>query len=107
MCGLFQHRFIRAIFGIRIVHLYWEKFVFSVTGWYVFHMCLAQFAATYVTNQRQTDDTECDALPHSDTDATSTQIKLTDGFGTIHKCKQEAVLRFRWYNKNTEPSNWY
>ena len=44
-------------------------------------MCLAEFAATYVTNYRNSDDSECDALPASETDTTSTRIKLTDGFG--------------------------
>ena len=29
-------------------------------------MCLAEFAAAYVTNYRQSDDSECDALPASD-----------------------------------------
>ena len=41
------------------------------------------------------------------TDITSTQIKLTDGFGKMNKRKREAVIRFRWYNKDAEPSNWY
>ena len=39
------------------------------------------------------------------TDITSTQIELTDGFGKMNKCKREAVIRFRWYNKDAEPSN--
>ena len=32
---------------------------------------------------------------------------LTDGFGKMNKCKHEAVIRFRRYNKNTEPSKRY
>ena len=70
-------------------------------------MCLAEFAATYVTNYRQSDDSECDALPASETDTTSTQIKLTDGFSKMNRRKQEAVIRFRRYSKDAEPSNWY
>ena len=70
-------------------------------------MCLAEFAATHVTNYQHRDDSECDALPASENDTTSTQIKLTDGFGKMNKRKQEAVIRFRWYNKDAEPSNWY
>ena len=58
-------------------------------------MCLAEFAATYATNSHQSDDSECDALPTSENYATSTQIKLTDGFGTLHKRKKQAVIRFR------------
>ena len=69
-------------------------------------MCLAEFAATYVTNYKR-DDTELDALPPSDTDTTSTQIQLTDGFGRMNKRRREAIIRFRRYNKDAEPSNWY
>ena len=69
-------------------------------------MCLAEFVATYVTNYKR-DDSELDALPPSDTDTTSTQIQLTDGFGKMNKRKREAVIRFRRYNKDAEPSNWY
>ena len=34
-------------------------------------------------------------------------LTLTDRFGKMNKCKQEAVIRFRKYNKDAEPSNWY
>ena len=70
-------------------------------------MCLAEFAATYVTNYRHSEDSECDVLPASESDTTSTQIKLTDDFGKMNKRKREAVIRFRRYNKDAEPSNWY
>ena len=66
-------------------------------------MCLAEFAATYVVNYK-TDDSMCDAIPALESDTTSTQITLTDGFG---KMKQESVIRFRKYNKETDLSNWY
>ena len=70
-------------------------------------MCLAEFAATYVVNYERSDDNECDALPASESDITSTKITLTDKFGKMNKRKQEAVIRFRKYNKETDPSNWY
>ena len=70
-------------------------------------MCLAEFAATYVTNYRHSDDSECNALPASESDTMSTQIRLTDGFGKMNKRKREGVIRFRRYNKDAEPSNWY
>ena len=37
----------------------------------------------------------------------SHKITLTDRFGKMNKRKQEAVIRFRKYNKDAEPSNWY
>ena len=60
-----------------------------------------------MTNYRHSEGSECDALPASESDTTSTQIKLTDGFGKMNKRKQEAIIRFRRYNKDAEPSNWY
>ena len=60
-----------------------------------------------MTNYRHSDDSECDALPASESDTMSTQIKLIVGFGKMNKHKWEAVIRFRWYNKDAEPSNWY
>ena len=69
-------------------------------------MCLAEFAATYVTNYKP-DDSMCDALPALESDSTSTQITLTDGCGKMNKRKREAVIRFRKYNKQTDPTNWY
>ena len=42
-----------------------------------------------------------------ESDVTSTQITLTDNFGKMNKRKQQAVIRFRKYNKDTDPSNWY
>ena len=51
-------------------------------------MCLAEFAATYVTDYWHSEDSECDALPASESDTTSTQIKLTDSFGKMNKCKR-------------------
>ena len=63
------------------------------------------FAATYVTNYRCNDDS--DVLPPTELEATSSQIALTGGFGKMNKLRKEAVIRFRQYNKNAEPSNWY
>ena len=67
-------------------------------------MCLAEFAATYVVNYERND---CDALPAPESDVTSTKITLTDKFGKMNKRKRQAVIRFRKYNKETDPSNWY
>ena len=55
-------------------------------------MCLAEFAATYVVNYS---DSMCDAIPALESDTTSTQITLTDGFGKMNKKKQESVITFR------------
>ena len=49
----------------------------------------------------------CAALPDIEIDTTSAQITLTDGFGKMSKCKQQVVIRFRKYNKDTDPTNWY
>lgn len=47
-------------------------------------MCLAEFAATYVVKSNPSDESECDALPASESDITSTQITLTDGYGKMN-----------------------
>ena len=74
-------------------------------------MCLAEFAATYVTDYRHKDDgddgIENDVLPSDNPDSKPSHITLTDGFGKMYKRKKEAVIRFRRYNKDAEPSNWY
>ena len=49
-------------------------------------MCLAEFATTYVVKYERND---CDALPTPESDVTSTQITLTDGFGKIHTTQSE------------------
>ena len=61
----------------------------------------------HVTKYEHKDGSECDALPTSESETTSTQIVLTDGFGKMNKRKQKAVIRFYRYNKEAEPSNWY
>ena len=70
-------------------------------------MCLAEFAANYVVNYKPDDSNVCDALPDEESDVTSTKISLTGGFGKMNKRKQEAVIRFRKYNKDSDPTNWY
>ena len=54
-------------------------------------------------------DTESDVLPvdDTDTDTASSQIVLTYGFGKMNKRSHHAVIRFRRYNKDAEPSHWY
>ena len=69
--------------------------------------CLAEFAATFVTNYKHNDDTESDALPPIESETMSKTIQLTDGFGKMNRHKREAVIRFHKYNKDIEPSNWY
>ena len=71
-------------------------------------MCLAEFAATYATDYKQNNDCS-DVLPTSDSDVTSSCIKLTDNFRTMRKRNREAVICFHkcMYNKVAEPSNWY
>ena len=62
-------------------------------------MCLAEFAAIYVVNYKP-DDSMCDAIPALESDTTSTQITLTDGFGKMNKKKQLG-------SESTDLSNWY
>ena len=69
-------------------------------------MCLAEFAATYAVNYKP-DDSMLDVILAVENDTTSTQITLIDGFGKRNKRKQQAVIGFRKYNKETDPSNWY
>ena len=72
-------------------------------------MCLAEFAATYVTDYRQRDD-DCvdnDVLPSDHSDSKPPHITLTGDFGRMYKRKREAVIRFTRYNKDAQPSNWY
>ena len=66
--------------------------------------CLAEFAATLVTNYKHDDDSEFDALP---SETMSKTIQLTDGFGKMNRRRREAVIRFHKCNKDIEPSNWY
>ena len=69
-------------------------------------MCLAEFAATFVTNYKP-DDSESDVLPPSDSETTSSQITLTGCLGKMNRRRREAVIRFSRYNKDAEPSKWY
>ena len=51
-------------------------------------MCLAEFAATFVTNYQQKDDdddSQNDVLPTTSSDEKPSQITLTDGFGKMKK----------------------
>jgi len=68
-------------------------------------MCLAEFAATFVTNYKPED--EGDVLPPPESETMSSQITLTGRFGTMSWRKREAVIRFHRYNKDAEPTNWY
>ena len=70
-------------------------------------MCLAEFAANYVTSYKYEDND--DVLPNDETVelCENSKIKLTDGYGTMHKRTHEAVIRFTRFNKDKEPSNYY
>ena len=70
-------------------------------------MCLREFAATFTISYQRIQDDDNDALPPIDNNISSTKNTLTGGFGKMHKCKREAVIRFRKYNRDAEPSNWY
>lgn len=75
-------------------------------------MCLAEFAANYVTSYRNDDDDGSnDVLPSNDDDVEAhdsiSKITLTDNFGVMHKRAREAVIRFARFNKDKEPSNYY
>ena len=67
-------------------------------------MCLAEFAATFATDYKPDDSMTSEVLPDIETDTTSTKITLTGGFGKMSKHRQQAVIRFRKYNKDIEPS---
>ena len=56
--------------------------------------------------QYQKDNKEqSDVLPVNETEALSSQIVLSNGFGKMHQHKCQAVIRFRHYNKDAKPSN--
>ena len=57
-------------------------------------ICLTVFATTYVTKYESSIGSECDVLPASKSEITSTQIVLTNGFGKMKKCTKQAVIRF-------------
>ncbi len=72
-------------------------------------MCLAEFAATYVTKYppKDADIANNDVLPPTETDTEPTQITLTNGYGKINKRGNQAVIRFRTFNKDTDSTNWF
>ena len=69
------------------------------------HLCLAEFAPTFVANYKPED--EGDVLPPPESDTMSSRITLTGGFGMMSRRKREAVIRFHRFNKDAEPTNWY
>ena len=66
-------------------------------------MCLAEFAANYVTSYKNDND---DVLPNESVEKCNNgaRIILTDNYG---KRNREAVIRFTRFNKDKEPSNYY
>ena len=75
------------------------------------NMCLAEFAANYSTDYKAIDDdiSQSDVLlctGNSDS-VQPRNITLTDGFGKMNKHRHEAVIRFRRYNREKDPNNWF
>ena len=72
------------------------------------HMCLAEFAASYSTCYNKKDDEVYnDELPDTDSEGSTKKITLTGGYGQMNERRQQAVIRFRKYNKDSDVSNWY
>ena len=59
-------------------------------------MCLAEFAATFVTKYqpKDSDTDDNDLLPRTETNSKPTQITLTDGYGKMNQRRKQAVIRF-------------
>ena len=71
-------------------------------------MCLAEFAASYTVDYRKNDDEDCDALPENESsEVSSSKITLSGGLGKMTKRNRFAIIRFKRYNKDAEPSKWY
>ena len=72
-------------------------------------MCLAEFAATFVTKYqpKDADTDDNDVLPPTDVDSKPSQITLTDGYGKMNRRRKEAVIRFRSFNKDSDSTNWF
>ena len=62
-------------------------------------MCSAEFTANYVTSYKCEEND--DVLPNDETVelCENSKIKLKDGYGTMYKCRREAVIRFTCFNK--------
>ena len=71
-------------------------------------MCLAEFATSYSTCYRSKDGDELDndALPDSESQCNVRKITLVGGYGQMHECRKQAVIRFRKYNKDADANNW-
>ena len=72
------------------------------------NMCLAEFAASYSTcYNKKNDEVYNDELPDTDSEGSTKKITLTGGYGQMNERRQQAVIRFRKYNKDSDVSNWY
>ena len=80
-------------------------------------MCLAEFAASYNVDYCDKHQPN-DVLPEPDDNYSPPQLdhntankplilKLTEGYGSMKLRKREAIIRFRKYNREAEPTNWY
>ena len=72
-------------------------------------MCPAEFAATFVTNYRpkNADTADNDVLPPTDVDSKPSQITLTNGYGKMNRRRNQAVIRYTSFNKDSDSSNWF
>ena len=71
-------------------------------------MCLAEFAASYSTcYNKKNEEVYNDELPDTDSEGSTKKITLTGGYGQMNERRQQAVIRFRKYNKDSDVSNWY
>ena len=56
---------------------------------------------------KDADIVENDVLPPTETDTEPTQIALTNSYGKMNKCRIEAIIRFRSFNKDYDSNNWF
>ena len=54
---------------------------------------------------KDADIVENDVLPPTETDTEPTQKTLTNSYGKMNKCRREAVIRFRSFNKVCDSNN--
>ena len=66
------------------------------------HMCLAEFAANYITcsGQELPEDETSDVLPTPEDGRSGRcgSIKLKNNLGRMYKCRREAIIHFHRFN---------
>ena len=76
------------------------------------NICLAEFAANYSANIRNENDSDGNehtpsALEGNHDVEKQNLIRLKNGLGTMHKRRQEAIIRFHKYNIERESEKYY